>query len=103
MKGVAYALVEPQADGVPVVTVEDPLDCVVETAPKDRRERVAALKRWVDDAGHLVAYLHLPDAVFKYRSLGKAAPVVAEPLAGDVVLEVSAPVPREPVPEWSVR
>ena len=37
MKGVAYALVEPQADGVPVVTIEDPLDCIVEVAPKDRR------------------------------------------------------------------
>ena len=71
MKGVAYALVEPQADGVPVVTIEDALDCVVEVAPKDRRERVAALKRWVDDEGHLVAYLHLPDAVYKYRSLGQ--------------------------------
>ena len=80
MKGVAYALVEPQADGVPVVTIEDALDCVVEVAPKDRRERVAALKRWVDDEGHLVAYVHLPDAVYKYRSLGKAAPVVTSDL-----------------------
>ena len=88
MKGVAYAIVEPSPDGTPVVTVEDPLDCVVEVAPKDRRERVAALKRWVDDEGHLVAYLHLPDAVFKYRSLGKAAPVVTSDLpTGELALE----------------
>jgi hypothetical protein len=91
MKGVAYALVEPQADGVPVVTIEDPLDCIVEVAPKDRRERVAALKRWVDDDGHLVAYVHLPDAVYKYRSLGKAAPVVTSDLpTGELALETSS-------------
>src|SRR4029079_5988451 len=45
MKGVAYAIVEPSPDGTPVVTVEDPLDRIVETAAKDRHERVAALKR----------------------------------------------------------
>ena len=88
MKGVAYAIVEPSGDGVPLVTIEDPLDCGGEVAPKDRRERVAALKRWVDDDGHLVAYVHLPDAVFKYRSLGKAAPVVTPDLpTGELALE----------------
>jgi hypothetical protein len=105
MKGVAYALVEPQADGVPVVTIEDPLDCVVEVAPKDRRERVAALKRWVDDEGHLVAYLHLPETVYRYRSLGMAAPVVTSDLpTGELALETSSvrwtrlEVPDEPWP-----
>ena len=105
MKGVAYALVEPAANGVPVVTIEDALDCVVEVAPKDRRERVAALKRWIDDEGRLVAYLHLPDAVYKYRSLGKAAPVVTSDLpTGELALETSSvrwtrlEVPDEPWP-----
>ncbi len=104
MKGVAYAIVEPSPDGVPVVTVEDPLDCVVETAAKDRHERVAALKRWVDDEGHLVAYLHLPDAVFKYRSVARVATVTTEIPAGDLPLEPSSvrwtrlEVPDEPWP-----
>ena len=86
-------------------SIEDPLDCIVEVAPKDRRERVAALKRWVDDEGHLVAYVHLPDAVFKYRSLGKAAPVVTSDLpTGELALETSSvrwtrlEVPDEPWP-----
>lgn len=104
MKGVAYAIVEPSPDGTPVVTVEDPLDCVVETAAKDRTQRVAALKRWVDDEGHLVAYLHLPDAVFKYRSVARVTTVTTELPAGDLPLEPSSvrwtrlEVPDEPWP-----
>jgi hypothetical protein len=90
MKGVAYAIVEPSPDGTPVVTVEDPLDCVVEAAAKDRTQRVAALKRWVDDEGHLVAYLHLPDAVFKYRSVARVRTITTEIPAGDLPLEPSA-------------
>jgi hypothetical protein len=104
MKGVAYAIVEPSPDGTPVVTVEDPLDCVVETAAKDRTQRVAALKRWVDDEGHLVAYLHLPDAVFKYRSVARVTTATTEVPAGDLPLEPSSvrwarlEVPDEPWP-----
>lgn len=69
IKGVAYTIVEPTADGLaPVITVEDPLDCIVELAPKDRRHRLAGLKRWLADDGYLMAYLYLPDAIYKYRS-----------------------------------
>jgi hypothetical protein len=89
MKGVAYALIEPQPhDAVPLVTVEDACDTAVEVGPKDRRERVAALKRWLDDEGHLVAYVHLPDAVYKYRSLGKAPVItVTTPVAGELPVD----------------
>jgi len=96
MKGVAYALVEPRADGVPLVTVEDACDTIVEPAPKDRRERAAALKRWVDGDGHLVAYVYLPDddapaAVHKYRSLDRAVSAGPVP-AGATELPIEAAV-----------
>ena len=52
-----------------------------------------------------MAYLHLPDAVYKYRSLGKAAPVVTSDLpTGELALETSSvrwtrlEVPDEPWP-----
>jgi hypothetical protein len=43
MKGVAYALVEPQVDGVPVVTIEDALDCIVQHARGDGDEEAQPL------------------------------------------------------------
>jgi hypothetical protein len=42
---------------------------IVQCAPGDRRARLAALKRWVDDIdGHVYATVYLPDVVVKYRS-----------------------------------
>jgi Phage portal protein, SPP1 Gp6-like len=71
IKGVAYALVEPQRFDGPSITIEDPLDAIVESDPRGRRRRLAGLKRWVDDEGRLVVYLYLPDAVWKLRSTAK--------------------------------
>lgn len=68
IKGMAYTLIEPNGKDTPRITVEDPLDCIVAHAAKDRGQRLAGLKRWVDDDGHLVIYVYLPEAVFKYRS-----------------------------------
>lgn len=69
VKGVAYTIVEPAGEGqTPTITIEDPLNTIVELAAKDRRRRLAALKRWVADDGHLMAYLYLPDEIYKYRS-----------------------------------
>jgi hypothetical protein len=48
--GLAYVLVTPNGD-VPRITVETPAQCIVWTAPDDRRKRLAALKRWMDDDG----------------------------------------------------
>ena len=96
MKGVAYALVEPRGDGVPLVTVEDACDTVVETGPKDRGVRAAALKRWLDDDGLLVAYVYLPDgdapaAIYKYRSLGKApVTTITTPVVGELPVDSGA-------------
>lgn len=70
VKSVAYALVAPPAgDGKqPVITIEDPAETIVETAPGNRRTRLAALKVYTDDDAYSRAYLYLPDAVYRWRS-----------------------------------
>jgi hypothetical protein len=68
VKGVAYVLVWPNADGVPESTIEDPLQVVVETAPGQGWRRLAALKRFMDPDGWLRAELYLPGRLVKYRS-----------------------------------
>jgi hypothetical protein len=67
-KGVAFALVAPTSSGSPLITIEDPTETILETAPGNRRLRLAALKVWHDDDGYLRAYLYLPEWIFKYRS-----------------------------------
>ncbi len=69
VKGIAYALVTPGREGEdPVITVEDPLDAIVERDPLNRRRRLAALKRWIDDDQHMIVYVYLPDQIAKYRT-----------------------------------
>jgi hypothetical protein len=72
--GEAYWLVEPPAPGddPPRITLEVPHEFIVAHAPGDRRTRVAALKKWVDDDGYVYATLYLPDFIYKYRSQNKA-------------------------------
>lgn len=72
VKGACYALVAPGANG-PEITIEDPSETVLETAPGNRRNRLAALKVWNDDDGFLRAYLYLPDFIYKYRSVQRKA------------------------------
>lgn len=67
VKSIAYTLVSPGEEG-PLVTIEDPSETVLEMAPGNRRQRAAALKVWTDDDAKLVAYLYLPDFVYKFRS-----------------------------------
>lgn len=74
--GEAYWLVEPPQQGSsdpPRITLEIPHEMIVACAPGDRRTRVAALKKWVDDDGYVYATLYLPDYIFKYRSQQKAS------------------------------
>lgn len=66
-KGIAYSLVAPGNDG-PIITIEDPCEVILETAPGNRRERRAAVKSWTDDDGHALAYLYLSDSIYKWRS-----------------------------------
>lgn len=69
IKGTSYALVEPNGTGIPIITVEDALDAVVELDPKNRRLRLAGLKRWTDEQDRLVCVVYLPDGIFKFRTV----------------------------------
>lgn len=71
VKGVAYALVAPSPSGSPLITIEDPTETIVETAPGNRRVREAALKVWLDDDRYMRAYLYLPDVIYKWRSVNR--------------------------------
>lgn len=89
IKSEANVLVEPQPlDGTPRITVEDPLDSIVAGDPQDPRQRRAALKRLVDDDGHLVVYLYMPDTVWKLRSQQPWRPSAG----GQLVLEPASDV-----------
>jgi hypothetical protein len=73
VKGVAYALVWPDPlTGAPEVTIESPLQVVVETEPGKSWKRRAALKRWLDDEGRYRAELYLPDGIYKFRSIQRS-------------------------------
>jgi hypothetical protein len=84
--GEAYWLVEPPANGssdAPRITVEHPSQVIVACAPGDRRKRLAALKKWVDEDGYVYANVYLPDGIAKYRSARRPGrpedPVAAAP------------------------
>lgn len=68
LKGLVNILVWPDGGGEPTVTIEDALQTVVDTEPGRRWTRRAALKRWLDDDGHMLAELYMPEATYRYRS-----------------------------------
>lgn len=68
IKGSGYALVWPNEDGIPEVSIESPNETIVETAPGKAWKRLAALKRFVGLDGYMHAELYLPDGVYKFRS-----------------------------------
>jgi Phage portal protein, SPP1 Gp6-like len=65
-------LVEPRGEGkIPLITCEHPSQVIVATAPGNRRNRLAALKKWIDDDQYVYANLYLPDHVYKVKSQQK--------------------------------
>jgi hypothetical protein len=64
--GEAYWLVQPNGD-VPRITAEHPSQVIVAVDPADRRNRLAALKKWKDEEGKTRANVYLPDFVYKWR------------------------------------
>jgi hypothetical protein len=55
-------------DGEPKVWLEDAMQTVVDTEPGRRWERRAAFKRWLDDDGHMLGELYLPDVTLRFRT-----------------------------------
>jgi len=70
--GHAYVIVD--SGDPPRITVESPLEVTIATAPGNRRQRIAALKRWLDTDGLLHATLYLPDAAWRFVSSDKYEP-----------------------------
>jgi hypothetical protein len=58
-------------NGQPVITVEDPMEVVVSYSAQNRRQRTAALKRWVGEDGMLYGTLYLPEGIYKFISKQK--------------------------------
>ena len=54
-------------DVVPRITVEHASQMVVRREAGDRRRRAAALKRWQEDDGTVMATLYLPDEIHYYK------------------------------------
>lgn len=63
--GRSYLISDP---GAKRITIEDPLQVYVEHAPGDRRERLAAIKKWRGEDGYIYANVYLPGRVVKFRS-----------------------------------
>ena len=64
--GLAYVLVTPSDDPeTPRITVESPLEAVTIHAPDNRRNRLAGMKRWLEDDGTVSAVVYLPEAFYK--------------------------------------
>lgn len=71
--GEAYALVAPPArqGGAPRITIEHPLQMIVETSEHDPNVRVAALKKWLSRDGYLRATVYTPKHIHRFRSAEK--------------------------------
>jgi hypothetical protein len=66
--GRAFLLVSPNNDGDPLITVEHASQVLVAHDPANRRNRLAAIKRWLGDDGFQYLTLFLPDVVLNYES-----------------------------------
>lgn len=69
----AYVIVWPNDDDAttPIITIEHPREVIVAHAASNRKRRLAALKRFVDDDGYKQATLYMPDGLYKFRSENK--------------------------------
>jgi hypothetical protein len=100
--GKAYLLVDPNR-GDPRITVEHPSQVVVACDPANRRRRLAALKRWVEDDGYWYATVYLPSFVMNWRSsepVKNARPqwVPLDDISGSHTLGAVPVVPLENAP-----
>jgi len=74
--GMSYMLVSPPGPDspYPVITAEDPRQCIVYRDPVRPTRAIAGLRLWADDiTGHVLAVVYLPDAIY-----GFVGPAVAD-------------------------
>jgi hypothetical protein len=69
--GRAFAIVWPDDDGDPEITLESAEQMIVQYREGSRRHRLAALRQWVDPDGMQFATLYRPDGVYKFQRKGK--------------------------------
>ena len=87
--GKVYVLVEPRPGSKAArITIEHPTQVIVRHNPGDRAIREAALKRWQESDGTVMATVYTPKWVYKFQS--------KEPLREGLPMEVEW-VPREGV------
>ena len=97
--GWAYWMVQPDGD-TPRITAEHPSQVIVVTEPGNRRNRLAALKKWAD-GGYIYANVYLPDRVVKYRTSKQLLQLVDRERRWETLGAQSNPlgvVPIVPVP-----
>jgi hypothetical protein len=99
-------LVEPNErdPSTPRITVQDPLNTIVETAPGDYRIRRAALKRWREDDGTMQMTLYLPDRIEKWRERrpGEIAGRTVRIHGGQAEMQATWVLRDMPMKTWSV-
>jgi hypothetical protein len=76
VKTESYALVWWDQDGttespLAQITIEDPLEMIVECAAENRRKVLAAFKKWLGDDGLAYCELYLPTEIYKWVSRAK--------------------------------
>ncbi|AWN05291.1 portal protein [Streptomyces phage Ibantik] len=79
INGVSYAIVWGDSDGEPVISVESPLEVVVEYKPGSRRELLAGAKFYKDAWGKEYGTLFLPNEVYQFDMNGLAAQALGSP------------------------
>lgn len=92
--GNAYTLVWPNARREAVITMEHPSEMIVAYAAGSRRERVAALKRWVAEDGRWYVTLYTPEYLYKWKTRSR------RPLYGTAMGDLAWEQRRVEDEEW---
>jgi hypothetical protein len=103
--GQAFVLVwpDPKLPSKVSITAEYPDQTIVAYVAGSRRQRAAAMKRWLDDDGYLLATVYLPDGLYKFRSVRKQPTDGSTSMTGDAAFSARW-APREVVGEtWPLR
>jgi hypothetical protein len=89
----SYLIVAPpeKAGDEPQITVESPIQVIVEVDPANRKRRLAALKKWVDESGRVLCTLYLPDGIYRWESIGPGQWSSASPLGIPVAMNAWQP------------